>query len=180
MSPEIQTSSGSWYNFQEPEKVDIEIVDIAAALSRICRFNGQLRDEIDIYTVAQHSVECSYLVPDEYAFQALMHDAHEAYVGDVTSPFKQLLNDYKHYEKLAEAAVHKRFGLPMQLHPCVKEADMIMLATEQRDFQLNPDPGLEGIQPLARKLSAWSVRKSKQAFIERFIYLTGRHRAAAA
>lgn len=127
MEPSIALASGSYFNFLEPEKSKFKLLDIASALSKICRFTGHTRQ---FYSVAQHSVMCSYLVGREHRLQALLHDAAEAFMGDVATPLKRLLPDYKAIEKKAEAAVFARFGLPAELHKCVKDADLQMLRAE--------------------------------------------------
>ncbi len=67
---------GSIFYYDRINKDDIDINDIAVSLSNICRFAGHLSH---FYSVAQHAVLCSQLVPQEFAFEALMHDATEAY-----------------------------------------------------------------------------------------------------
>lgn len=71
-------------------KFDAE--EIARALSKTCRFNGQLPGDF-FYSVAEHSVLLSFLVPPEFAKHALLHDAAEAYVGDIIRPVKQALGE---------------------------------------------------------------------------------------
>lgn len=79
----IQTLSGKHFNYLDIQQDDIVIEDIATALSHICRFAGHLPE---FYSVGQHSVLTSHLVPQEFALEALLHDAAEAYLQDIPSP----------------------------------------------------------------------------------------------
>ncbi len=92
----IKTFSGKHFYYDKINKDDIDINDIAVSLSNICRFAGHLSH---FYSVAQHAVLCSQLVPQEFAFEALMHDATEAYCQDIPAPLKRLLPDYKRMEE---------------------------------------------------------------------------------
>lgn len=117
----------------------------ACSLSNICRFAGHLSH---FYSVAQHAVLCSQLVPQEFAFEALMHDATEAYCQDIPAPLKRLLPDYKRMEEKIDAVIREKYGLPPVMSTPVKYADLIMLATERRDLGLDDGsfwPVLEGI-----------------------------------
>lgn len=165
----INILSGKHFNFLNitPESICIE--DIAASLSNICRFTGHLQD---FYSVAQHSVYVSYLVPPEFALEALLHDAAEAYCNDIASPLKALLPDYRRIEKSVESAIAAKFSLPGEMSSQVKNADLIMLATERRDFDIDdgtPWPILEGISARSDViLCPLSPRQARVLFLQRY------------
>ncbi len=141
----IQTLSGKQFDYLSATIDDIDIEDIAVALSNICRFSGHLPE---FYSVAQHSVLCSQLVSPEFAFEALMHDAAEAYCRDIPAPLKALLPDYREIEKRTDQLIRFKFGLPLEEASVVKYADLTMLATERRDLDIDdsiPRVILEGI-----------------------------------
>lgn len=172
--PKILTVSGRYFDFLEPEKSEFSIYDIAHGLSNVCRFAGHTRS---FYSVAQHSYHVSFLVPPEHALAGLLHDAHEAFVGDVTTPLKQLLPQYKELEHRIETAVLARFGLFLPLDPSVKAADLKMLATERRDLmymESNDEWGLlRGVIPEPSAIQPWAPNTAYRHFLARFDQLTG-------
>jgi len=171
--PFIQTFQGHDFYFDAPEECHIDIRDIAAALSKICRFNGHCQY---FYSVAQHSVAVSNLVPPEDALAALLHDSAEAYVGDMTSPLKQLLPEYKVIEKRVATAVFNHFGIPYPLPDSIKQADLQMLATERRDLMLDQDVAwsiLDGVTPILRKTYALNSFMAETIFLRRYHQIMG-------
>jgi hypothetical protein len=116
----------------DPTPDQIDIRDIAHALSMCNRFAGMTRRP---YSVAQHSLICSYLVPPEFALHALLHDAQEAYLGDWTSPVKALLGEAaRALEGRFERVIAEAFGLTWTEHAVrwVKDVDLRLRRTEAR------------------------------------------------
>ena len=176
MNPTILTASGHYFHLLEPEACEIHIRDIAHALSHICRFTGHVQT---FYSVAEHCYHASYLVPAEHALQALMHDAAEAYLGDVSSPLKQLLPQYKAIEARVEAAIFARLNLPAIPHPCIKHADLVMLATERRDLMLHQGGEtwtlLDGIEAMPMIITPMAPEQARHKFTNRFVDLWADH-----
>lgn len=173
--PTIQLNSGAHFSFLEPGPISIH--DIAHGLSNICRFTGQCRT---FYSVAQHSVLVSHLVPKYFALWGLLHDAVEAVCGDVSSPLKHLIPEYKVIENRCEAVILKHFGVHMPMPPEVKHADRVALCTEQRYLMKVDDAlwvNLDGIQPADEVIEPMDPYEAKWVFIDRFEQL--KHEAAA-
>lgn len=125
------TYTGKLLDAENPLPEDISIVDIAHALGNLCRFSGNTST---FYSVAQHSIRVSEVVPLRHQLQALLHDATEAYVADVPKPIKAMCPDYQEVEATFWKAIAARFDLPLELHPLVKKADEALLRRESREF----------------------------------------------
>lgn len=114
-----------------PEPCEIVIEDIAHSLSMQCRYQGHVRE---FYSVAQHSLMVSMLVPRSLALVGLLHDATEAYCGDMIRPIKRDMLLYRQMESAIWRAVCSKFGFPFEVPQEVKHADKVALVTERRDL----------------------------------------------
>lgn len=136
MGSTILTADGAYYDFLQPEAGGITLNAVARGLANTCRFGGQCRR---YYSVAEHSVHVSFMVPAEDALWALMHDAPEAFLGDVVKPLKVRLPDYQEIEAATEPAFFAHFGLAGVMPETVKRADRAILRVEQERVMLNND-----------------------------------------
>jgi len=176
LGPAIGTVSGLRFHLLMPQANEFRIEDIAHALANQCRFVGHTAV---YYSVAQHSVHVSRLVPRGLALTGLLHDAAEAYVGDMSRPLKLLFDTLKQdafdrIEHRVMLALSTVFSIEYPFQPEIKVADNVALATERRDVLAPvmsqwveglPDPDPEVIVPL-------SPAEAKAAFLVRFIELT--------
>lgn len=161
----ILTRTGVRFDLLNPTPDMIRPEDIAFALARICRFNGHTRGH---YSVAEHSIRVAALVPAEHQLAALLHDAPEAYIGDVSSPLKALLPEYREIEQRIWSAICQRFGISTELPQCIKQADLIMLATERRDlmpYHTELWPCLDGIEPVEAEIVTMEAVYARSAFL---------------
>src|ERR1043165_2313879 len=104
IGPTIMLHSGAWLDFCEPASSEFTIEDIAHGLANICRYSGQCKD---FYSVAEHSILVSETAKG-FELEALLHDAAEAFLGDITRPLKQMHPDYKRIENDVERAILDR------------------------------------------------------------------------
>lgn len=161
----IQTYSGKLVDLARFSHLDVRLVDIAHALSMINRFTGHSTSP---YSVAQHSVHVSRLVPEGLALWGLLHDASEAYLGDVASPLKGMLPCYQQIEELAQRAIARAFGLRWPMPEEVKRADLSALAAEKAElFSVAHDWGLGECQP-AKIGTPLPWYEAKSEFVSRF------------
>jgi uncharacterized protein len=163
----IRLHSGAVFDFLDPWSSQFTLDDIAHGLSNVCRYAGQCRG---FYSVAEHSLFVSQ-VAEGYEFPALMHDAAEAFIGDMTRPLKLLLPEYTRVETEIERAIFARFGVPTPLSMEVKYADLRVLAAEQA--QLMPAGADEwariaGLAPAPIIVKRMPPEIAKRRFLERF------------
>jgi hypothetical protein len=177
----ILTHTGKRFDLLESDADMIDPRDISHALAHLCRFNGHTRE---LYSVAQHSCIVAELVPEEHKLAALLHDAAEAYLGDMTRPLKQWISAYQHFEDCIWWRVCERFDIAPELPACIYKADLIALATERRDL-MPPDPAiwdcLVGIEPMAETIRPWPAAEARLIYHQRLMdQLALEHRRKAA
>jgi uncharacterized protein len=168
-----QTFSGKQFWPLDPIPTDIKIVDIAHALSLVNRYNGHTPVP---YSVAQHSVLVSLECDPVDAFWGLMHDASEAFIGDVISPLKRELPEYQSVEKHLMGIVCNRYGMDLVEPPSVKKADLTILAAESRDlFPVKPADWKLPYPPAKRVIKPVGWRAAQRMFLKRFEELWPEH-----
>lgn len=124
------TASGQEINLFDPDPNKISIQDIAGSLSKICRFGGNVNH---FYSVAQHSCLVAWLAGPKLSMAALMHDAAEAYCGDVIRPLKLMLGyKYSEIEEKMLRAIFTRFTIDYDLLHHVKAYDNYALELEEQ------------------------------------------------
>lgn len=141
----VQTVSGIPFDLLDPKPDMVRVEDIAHALSRIARFNGHTHSEP--YSVAHHSMLVADLLaswgaPPAIVREGLLHDAAEAYYGDIVSPLKRAMvagicrevSDFEIVAERVDLVVRKTLGLPLLQSQLVKRADLVALAIERRDL----------------------------------------------
>jgi len=173
----IRVASGALFWPLDPIETEIQLDDIAHALSHLCRFTGHTRS---FYSVAQHAVLDSRLCPPPAALYGLLHDASEAYLGDVTRPIKHSgdFEQYRAAERHLQALIYLRFGLAAQEPAALKDADTLALHIELRDLVTGSDPAhatAAGGHPI---LVPQRPELARHLFLDRFQQLVNRPAAA--
>lgn len=163
----IQTQSGKMVDLLRPAVNQIELEDIAAALSKICRFGGHSKF---FYSVAEHSVLATRLAlqsGENDVRSILMHDASEAYLGDVVKPLKINLQKYNEIEANMESVIRSRFSIPNEKLK-VKYYDLAMLKIEKNALfstnMLDKD-GLGGIKEHNVEPQFWDCDTAENEFL---------------
>jgi hypothetical protein len=162
----MQTATGRAFYPLDPRPMEIHIEDIAAALSKLCRYGGHCKR---FYSVAEHCVLMARAASPSVAFEALMHDASEAYLSDVIRPVKSSLPEYLAIERRLEAAIAERFDLVYPMPAEVKRLDNAILADECDQAMATPPQDWKLTEPpLGVCLQFWSPDKAEYEFLAMF------------
>lgn len=175
----MQTYTGRKFWPLDARQEDVDVADIAHALSMLCRYGGH---SLKFYSVAEHSVHIARWLDGqnykpEVALAGILHDATEAYLTDVPRPLKRSLPEYKEYEAVLWTVIAKAFGLtgyeddlPMIVH----EADNRILSDEIRQNMKSMDWHAKHERPLGVSLQFWSPERAEKEFLTTFSDLARR------
>jgi hypothetical protein len=164
----MQTYTGVQFYLLDPTPEEVVAEDIARALSMICRYGGHAHR---FYSVAEHCVLMSEAVPEDFALWALLHDAAEAYVGDMVRPLKKMIPAYSVIENHVLMAILEKFGVVggPELPLLVKSADDRILQTE-RAILFHKPIGIwetQGLAPLPVPIYCWDQPTAEQMYLDR-------------
>lgn len=163
----MQTFSGQQFWPIDPKESEIAIVDIAHALSMMCRYGGHT---LRFYSVAEHCCHLFDRAPIEHRKWTLLHDASEAYIVDIIRPLKPFLSEYKGYEAAVMAAVCEKFNMNPVEPAIVKELDMRILGDEcAQAMSKPPQPWYSVGEPLGVTLQFWNPEEAERQFMRRFL-----------
>lgn len=151
----IKLRSGLYLDLSDPQPDQFTFGDIATGLSKLCRFGGHCRY---FYSVAEHCVNCDAVAHADghdaaVRLAVLMHDAAEAFIGDVVKPLKIMLGGYRSIEERLERVIAAKFGIDFELHAeIIREIDQAMVIAERRRL-FDPDDRLWPGEAEVRALS---------------------------
>lgn len=172
----VATFTGQRVSLLAPDPATIRIEDIAHQLAAVNRFVGATRHP---YSVAQHAVLVSYCCEPEDALHGLLHDAAEAYLGDLVQPLKRLdvMAPYRALEAQLQAVIYVKYGLTPATPSSVTQVDEDLAATEARDlFRAGAIPAwaldVERLPLGGLPIEAWSPCCAEEEFLRRFRGLT--------
>jgi hypothetical protein len=185
----IRTHSGLKFHPRFIESLEVRVEDIAYQLARVNRYNGCL--DTDVYSVAQHSIIVHDLVlarfernlkqlgvpPSPFvhsllALQALFHDASEAYMPDLPSPYKELVPDYVDLENKIQEEILRQLDIDGPISPLVKQVDKEVRATEMRSLQKWDEPHPAPGSDLDFYILPMSSKEAEAKFLERYEAIT--------
>lgn len=171
-SPYIRLLSGKKFHFLNPKKTDFLIEDIAFSLSMEGRYGNQCPFH---YSVAQHSVLVSRMLPDEFKLEGLFHDASEAYILDIPKPFKKYLGlIYTSVEDKIQEKIFHKFNVNCTTESLleVKKVDWRMYCTEVANLLPNR-PKKEKKDAYKLTIKPWSAKRAFKEFTNEYSRITG-------
>ncbi len=160
------TYSGQVLDLYNLKPSEIELETIAHSLAHQCRFNGHTKE---FYSVAQHSILVSEWLPDWLKMAGLLHDAAEAYIGDIITPLK-----YEHYdiwckEELVQDVINEVFEVQEEAKEgkeIIKQADKRVFLTEVRDLTDWKHSNLD--LAVGKKIAPVGPKEAKRMFLDAY------------
>ena len=175
--PFMVTASGYRFPLLSPTADDVYLLDLAVQLANQCRFNGAVQPGKP-YSVAQYSVLVADLVeninPDlDVARYALLHDAHETYVGDIISPVERALarlhpasaKAIQNLKKILDRSIFEAFGLEFPVPPSIRDICPLGAAA------LYVTPGVPLPPPLGTEIKVWPALEAAKRFEDKALAL---------
>lgn len=156
----IKTYTGKWVDPFMLRPEDVDLIDIAHALSLVCRYTGHCRE---FYSVAQHSVIVSCLVDEKNALAALLHDASEAYIADIAKPVKPRIEGYQALEDSIMGVVFQSFGIKSCDWDDIRGADRM---TALAEWDALMEDTYEGVTEIHVK--PWTPEQAERTFLQRY------------
>lgn len=175
---EMETYTGRYVDLMDPRPETISLTDIAVGLSYACRFGNQVSR---FYSVAEHSVRCAEFTTEtsrNYTLGLLLHDAHEAYTNDITSPMKMALEllapgALRTIQDRLDVAIAEKFDFDPVYFKCVgcKTIDDHMLYREAAGLKYSHGIGEHWgnstyYEPLVDY--GWTSAEAERRFIETY------------
>lgn len=168
----MQTYTGRQFFPLDPHPDDVDPVDIARALSMTCRYGGHVST---FYSVAEHCVLMSNAVSAEAAAWALIHDAAEAYIGDMIRPLKLHMPTFRVAEDRLMSVISEALGIGDLLGADeVRRADTRILLDERAALKADPPAPWDAdrLEPLGVEIRAWQPVTAERMWLDRLHDLT--------
>ena len=178
----MQLGGGRIFYPLDPRPEEVFIEDIAKSLSRMMRYNGHSDQPI---SVAQHSVQTRALGardgrPITWLFALLLHDAPEAFIGDMIRPLKMNMPGFRDAEKKVEHAVKVALDIPYCPPEVIKHYDNLAFAWEKRDLfkSAREWPGTPEVPEELHVMKPWSMTHSEDIFLTEYWLLMAKMKKA--
>jgi hypothetical protein len=169
------TGTGKAFYPLDPRADELDIIDIAHALSMQCRYGGHSKR---FYSVAEHCVLMATAAPEPLKLAALMHDGSEGYLQDVIRPVKVHLTNYLSIEDKLMRVIADRFGFAWPLVPEIKVLDERMLGAEREQAVIFPKGKAwsqwKPVEPLDVTLRFWAPDAAFHEFMAAFYRYGGK------
>jgi len=169
--PWITTALRGRFYPLDPTPEEVHLDDIACSLSNLCRYNGHCDR---FYSVAEHSVIMANQLKGNESRWALLHDAPEAYIGDMVRPLRSIIPYFSEMDARIMRVIAKRFGLAGTEIPApVLALDYAMCSTEKRDLLCGAEvwPRMPPALPIQISLETVPPAQAYGMFLRKFAEL---------